>query len=182
MATNGKRAKTAAAAWAAQSREDAAGAVAAIGEAQRELRRIEAEMNDELARIREAYEAAAEPHRAVVSSLTEGVRVWAEANRNALTQGGKVKTAALSTGELRWRLHPPSVRLTKPEAVIEALRNLGLTRFIRVKEEVDKEAILAEPDGVKGVKGIAINRPETFEVVPFEQELDRPRAAVTGEA
>ncbi|MEF9839204.1 host-nuclease inhibitor Gam family protein, partial [Escherichia coli] len=48
---------------------------------------------------------------------------------------------------------------------------MGLERFIRTKEEVNKQAILAEPDAVKGIAGIKVNKgAEGFEVEPFEQD------------
>lgn len=39
------------------------------------------------------------------------------------------------------------------DAVLELLRSKGLIRFIRVKEEVNKEAILNEPEAVQGLPG-----------------------------
>lgn len=154
-----------------QTREQAAEAIREIGERQRELCRLTADMNDELAAVKERWETAADPHKQRIDALTEGVRIWSEANRDTLTQGGKVKTAALTTGEVQWRLRPPSVRITGQEAVLDLLRRLGLTRFIRTKEEVNKEAILNEPEAVAHVAGIAISQGEDFAIVPFEAEL-----------
>ena len=129
-----------------QTRDQAAAAIAEIGTINRELARITADMNDELAAIKERYEQAADPLRQKSEALTNGVQTWAEANRDTLTQQGKVKTAALTTGEILWRMRPPSVRVTGAEAVLDALRRLGLKRFIREKEEVNKDAILNEVD------------------------------------
>jgi phage host-nuclease inhibitor protein Gam len=154
-----------------QSREAAADAVAQIGRINRDLARLEADMNDELAAVKARHETAADPLRLQLQALTTGVHTWAEANRDTLTQGGKVKTAPLTTGELVWRLRPPSVRITGAEAVLDALYRLRLKRFIRVKEEVNKEAILNEPEAVAHVPGISISQGEDFVVVPFEAEL-----------
>lgn len=172
MATKKTRLKTPAAIVAVpQSRDMAAQAVAEIGTLNRELARYAADMNDELAAIKEHHEARAEPLRLKLQALTQGVQTWAEANRDTLTQNGKVKTAALTTGEIAWRMRPPSVRITGAEAVLDALRRLGLKRFIREKEEVNKDAILNEPEAVSHVPGIAISQGEDFVVVPFEAEL-----------
>ncbi len=38
-----------------------------------------------------------------IKMLTEGLKTWAEANREALTEGGRVKTADLGTGKVLWR-------------------------------------------------------------------------------
>ena len=51
------------------------------------------------------------------------------------------------------------------------LRRLGLTQSIRAKEEINKEAILNEPEAIKGVAGISISQGEDFVIVPFETEL-----------
>lgn len=154
-----------------QNRDAAAQAIAEIGRLNRDLARLTADMNDELAVVKARHEEAAEPIRLKVEALSTGVQTWAEANRDQLTQNGKVKTAALTTGEIAWRLRPPSVRVTGAEAVLDVLRRLGLTRFIREKEEVNKEAILNEPEAVSHVPGIAISQGEDFVVVPFEAEL-----------
>ena len=47
-----------------------------------------------------------------------------------------------------------------------------LKRFIRTKEEINKEAILDEPEVVASVKGISITQKEDFVIVPFETELE----------
>ena len=158
-----------------QNREQINVAIRELGVLQRELSRIAADMNDELAAVKESYELDAEPRRQRIDALTQGVQIWSEANRDTLTQGGKVKTVAFTTGEIQWRLRPPSVRITGAEAVLDVLRSLGLKRFIREKEEVNKEAILNEPEAVAHVAGISISQGEDFVVTPFEAEL-------TGEA
>ena len=154
-----------------QSREMAAIAITNIGALSRQLVRTESLMNDELASIKKGWEEAAEPLRAQIAALNQGVQTWAEANRDTLTQNGKVKTCALTTGEIAWRMRPPSVRITGAEAVLDTLRRLGLKRFIREKEEVNKDAILNEPEAVAHVPGIAISQGDDFVVVPFEAEL-----------
>lgn len=154
-----------------QNRNAASDILRMIGDAQRKLRRLEADMNDELAAVKDRYETTADPLRMYIEALTEGLHTWCEANRDSLTQGGKTKTAALPAGEIAWRTRPPSVRITGQDAVIDALKRLGLDRFVRTKDEVNKEAILNEPEAVRSVPGIAISQGEDFIVSPFEAEL-----------
>lgn len=155
-----------------QSQDDVVEAIAEIGRRQRERTRIEAAMNDDLAKVREAWEKQAAPHLDAIKSLTSGVHLWCEANRARLTQDGKVKFAHLASGDVKWRLTPPKVTVRVIENVLETLKQLGLTRFIRVKEEVNKEAVLAEPEAVAPIKGIVISQKEEFIVQPFETELE----------
>jgi phage host-nuclease inhibitor protein Gam len=165
------RAKKAAAVDVPQTQEAVVVAIAEIGQLQRDRTRIEAAMNDELAVIREKHEAQALPLAERIQQLTNGVQTWCEAHRSDLTQGGKVKTAAFASGEVRWRMTPGKVVLRGIEAVMDALRERGLRNFIRTKEEPNKEAMLADPEGVAGVPGITIAQVEEFEVLPFETEL-----------
>lgn len=160
-----------------QNRDDAAAAVTTIGDVGRQLKRLEADMNDELAKTKEAYEYLATPLRASIEEKTEGLKIWAEANRTALTGGDKTKTVDIGTGVLRWRLRPPSVRLLKIESILTSLRGLGLQRFVRTKEEVDKEAMLREPEVARMVPGVTIgSEGEDFIVEPFETALSEAQA------
>lgn len=167
------RIKSAAADYVCQTQAEAVKAVAEIGTLQRERDRIQAAMNDELAVIRQRYEQQAKPHAERIALLATAVQTYAEANRDALTQNGKSKTVSLASGELRWRTTPPSVSIKAVEKVIEALKGFKLDRFLRQKEEIDKQAILAEPEAVEHIKGISITQREEFVVVPFETALEQ---------
>ena len=110
---------------------------------------------------------ASRPAPPVKKLLQAGVQTWCEANRKELCGTGK--TANLITGEVQWRARPPSVTIRGAEVVLENLKSLGLERFVRVKEEANKEAMLNEPDAVRGVAGITINSGvEDFTITPFE--------------
>jgi phage host-nuclease inhibitor protein Gam len=155
------------------SKSEAAADVRLIGDLAREHTRLATEMNDRLAAVTAEYHDRLEHLRNHITTLQTGVQTWCEANREALTNGGKVKTANLITGEVSWRQRPPSCRITGADAVIDTLDRLGLSRFVRVKKEVNKEAILNEPAAVAGVAGISISSGvEDFVIVPFEVEAE----------
>lgn len=155
-----------------QSREEVSNAIAEIGAAQRERARIEADMNDALAKIKKQFEEAAEPHKLKIEQLTKGVHTWCEANRLDLTNGGKVKFAKLSSGEVKWRLRPTKVTIRGVENLLEIMKGMGLYRFIRSKEEPNKEQMLAEPEVVAGLPGVKFEKGEDFVIVPFETALE----------
>lgn len=147
-----------------------------IGDLQREVGRLEADMNDQLSRVKQGYEDQAKPLNQQIEAKFAALHAWAEAHRGELlAKGGK--TAKLATGEVSWRTTPPSVSLRQPGVVIETLKRLGLGRFVRAKEEVNKEAILSEPDAVKGVAGITIGQKEEFVAKPFSSEIERAEPA-----
>lgn len=155
-----------------QNNGEAASDIKQIGDLQRDLARQTAEMNDAIAHITQTYQKPLEAIGKQIDGLQKGVQAYCEAHRDDLTNGGKVKTANLITGEIQWRKRPPSVRITGAESVIAALKGFNLGRFVRSKEEVNKEAILNEPDAVKGVAGIKIEKDiEDFVITPFEQEV-----------
>lgn len=155
-----------------QTKEEAIEAIAEIGRRQRERTRIETAMNDDLAKVREAWERQAAPHLDAIKALSGGVHLWCEAHRDGLTNGNKVKFARLASGEVKWRLRPPSVTVRAVDNVIAYLKQAGLDRFLRVKEEVNKEAILTEPEAVEHIKGITISQKEDFVIIPFETALE----------
>jgi len=168
------RIKTPATNWPVpESRDEAADAVALIGDLTRTIERIQIDMKEEMAKVKKKYEEMAAPHIEERNALTEGLRIWAEANRKALTQGGKVKYVRLPTGEIKWRMRPPSVTIRGAEQVLQRLKEAGLTTFIRVKESINREAIREEPEAVVGIPGIKVGSAgEDFVVEPFfEGEL-----------
>lgn len=154
-----------------QSREDAVFAVGRIGELRRAIAAQKA-LADEVIRL--AGEKFATDTADLVAELEEherGVQTWCEAHRLALTNEGKVKYHDFGTGRITWKLQPPKVRITGVEAVIESCKKVGFLEFIRAKEEVNKEAMLADPDRARLISGVTIqSEGEQFEIVPAELE------------
>lgn len=174
MANNNRlRSKTLAA--VPQSKDDCASSIRTIGDLQREFERERAAMNDAIA-------ATTAKHQPQLSELTErldrlqaGVQAWCEANRTQLCGvADKLgKTANLVTGDVSWRVRPPSIRIVNADAVTETLLRMGLGRFVRVKNECNKEAMLQEPDALRGIQGITIvSGVEDFIVTPFEAQAE----------
>lgn len=155
-----------------QTRDAAEAAMARIGALSRELEAVETAMNRKIAAAKEYAEGQAAPRREELAVLSAGLTAWAEANRAVLTNDGKVKTAYLGTGVILWRLGKRSVRVKGAEAVIAALKRVGLARFVRVKEEVDKEACLRDPAAVAGIQGLTVTEPvEEIVIEPHREEL-----------
>lgn len=171
MAKPAKRIKKCRSGLCATNRDAVITDIKRIGDLQREASRLETEMNDAIAEITEKFAARIAPIKTDIETLSKGVQGWCEANRDELTNGGKVKTANLVTGDVSWRVRPPSVSIRGMDAVMETLERLGLQRFIRTKQEINKEAILLEPKAVAGVAGITVKSGiEDFSIIPFEQE------------
>ncbi|MDR0441583.1 MAG: host-nuclease inhibitor Gam family protein [Candidatus Accumulibacter sp.] len=165
------KAKKTAAVYVCQSREETQDAIKELGDAQRELVRLQTIINDQIAEITAEHKGTIDALQTRVDTLTSGIQLWCEANRAQLTSHG-VKTANLVTGEVSWRQRPPSVSVRAADKVIATLKALHLARFLREKTEVNKEAILAEPTAVSGIAGITVvTGVEDFAVTPFEVEV-----------
>ncbi len=142
-----------------------------IGVISRQIAVLQAAMNDEIAIITDRYTGQFTPLQDQIKTLQQGVQIFCEANRDELTQNGKSKSASFLTGIVQWRQRPPSVQVRGIDSVIEALKQFNLDRFIRTKEEINKEAILNEPKTIAGIAGITIKSGvEDFVIQPFEVE------------
>ncbi|NBB17014.1 host-nuclease inhibitor protein Gam [Caulobacter sp. SLTY] len=167
---------------AAQSREETEALIARIGDLQRDLQRREADHGDAVARLKETAEAAAKPLKEEIAEAEDRVARWCEANREALTKGDKHKTVRLLTGVISWRHRPPKVSIKgrKPEDVVQHLLTPGdaallhLRRlFVRVKYELNKEAMRDHPEDAASLPGVSIGSAgEDFIIEPFGAEAE----------
>ena len=151
---------------------EAAAFLAEIGQEQRATDKIQLGFNAAVDKLKTQAMADVEPHQKKVSQLVEGLFAFAEIHRDELTDNGKRKTVELPTGTFCWRMTPPAVSLRDVESILETLKSLKLKRFIRTKEEVDKEAMLKEPDVAKTVKGVSIGQHEEFVAKPAVLEVE----------
>ena len=167
-----KRTRTAAeTARAPADRDEANTFLAEIGRLQREVAAEQGRLNASIADAKTAAEAAVKPLQARIEDLSRGLQLWAEANRALLTADGRTKTVKLPAGDVSWRHRPPRVTIRDAEKVLGLLIG-NLRRFVRSKEEIDKEAILREPEAVASVSGITVGSVgEDFVIEPVEMPL-----------
>ena len=158
-----------------------------LGVARREKDRLEAEMNDRVAEIKAQFEAAAASRTDVINRCQAALKQWADANRADLTEGGKRKSFKLPAGEIGWRKKKARVVLGKKKAlegIIAQIHAMSLHAkgvamatllgFIRTREEINKEAMLAAPDIAGTIPGVKIKAGgEEFFVAPIELELTK---------
>lgn len=168
-----------------QSKQEVAEAIRRLGDTKRKLDRLRAEMNDRIAAVAEEYGRLMTPLADALTAEQTGIQTWCEAHRVDLcgVDDKLGKTANLVTGEVGWRARPPSVQVRGADSVIETLLRMGLQPFVRTKQEVNKEAILADPERVRGIAGITVVRGvEDFFVTPFEAAAEVGDLAAAGRA
>jgi phage host-nuclease inhibitor protein Gam len=153
--------------------------LAEYGETYNTLAKMQADCDDALAKVKGAYETQALPHQEKLKTIFLQLTAWGAAHRDRLTENGKSKTIQLPAGQVGWRLRPPSVKWVKGlkiEDVVAAIKNAGMRRFLRIKEEPNKERMLEEPEAAKLIKGVVIGSAgEDFFVAPFGAELSEPK-------
>lgn len=156
---------------------DASKFIANMAREQRAIDLVQSRLNEQVDVLKERAIADSQPHEKAKGDLLEGLYIFASANRQKLTDDGKKKTVELPGGSFSWRLTPPAVALKDIKQVIADIKSLGLDRFLRVKEEVDKEAMLKEQDVATTIKGVSIKQREDFIVRPSELEVEIFRSA-----
>lgn len=164
-----KKSKAKAIARVPQSREDAVHAINRIGTLRHQIAQKKF-LADEVIRLAgEKLEADTADLVTELSEHEQGVQTWCEANRIVLTNDGKVKFHDFGTGRINWRQRPPKVFIRSAETVIETVKKLGLLSFIRTKEELNKDAMLSDPDKARLVAGVTISSEgEEFIIEPLE--------------
>jgi phage host-nuclease inhibitor protein Gam len=163
---------------AAADRDEANAFITSIGTARRALDRLQADLDEAVAAEKARFEQDAEEHRFTIATLEPRVQAWAEANRAALTGDGETKTARLAAGTISWRMTPPAVSLKGVEDVIKAIKERRWARlFLRFKVEVNKEAMLSDPDKAKQIPGVTIGQREEFIIEPTGVDLADREAA-----
>ncbi len=155
-----------------RSLEETSEFVRQIGEKQRQISRREDEANEAIEKLKKAAANRIKVWEDEIELLRDGVYAYAESNRIELTKDGSFKTIDMPSGQIGWRLTPPSVSIRNWEEVLKNLKSMKLDRFIRLKEEADKEAMLREPKVAGAISGVKIGQREEFFIKPSETSLE----------
>ncbi|MFH1309028.1 MAG: host-nuclease inhibitor Gam family protein [Patescibacteria group bacterium] len=146
------------------------GFIGSIGYHQGEIEEIEKELNVEVMKLKKQAGKDIKAHKEKINELMNGLCAFAEVKKDELLSG-RSKTINFPYGSISWRITPPKVVFRNESKILHALKDLGLSKFIRTKEEVNKQAILESPEEVKDIKGLSISQIEEFVVKP--RFLDR---------
>lgn len=125
-------------------------AFAQLGKLERRRADKAAKLQAKIAALQAKHEQeAAADNNGEIGRLKADIEAYAAKHREELT-GGKGKSAAIGTGCIKWRKQPAKVEITGDiSAILSALKRRRLNRFIRVKEELDKTALLKETGAIK---------------------------------
>ena len=155
-----------------QDDDQARAQIREIGDLERQQTRLQTQLDDKIAKLKQEFGDKAGPLKARLTALETGLQTYCEAHRDRLTRAGKVKSHDFITGEVKWRTKPPRVKLTGVTDVIDRLQTAGFVQFLRQKVEPNKEAMLDDPDLAETIDGISIiSGEEEFIVEPSETQL-----------
>lgn len=123
------------------SLEDANIALRDIGLAQKELDAIDSETNRKIAELKTSAAKQGEELRKAIAEKSAKLQAFADYNRDELFKDRK--SLELSFGSFGYR---KSTKISVKKTTLELLKKFGMKKFIRQKEEPDKEALAGLSD------------------------------------
>ena len=157
---------------APKTREEMETLVGAIANLKNMDRKLKVEMDAKLKAVKDQYLVGFTQINDALTVMMPQALAWAETHPDEF---GKAKSIDMLHGLVGWRTNTPSLKTLRGwtwDRVLEKLRSLGNfgSQFIRVKQEVDKQLLLAEREGlgVQGLKdlGVQVVQEDEFFVEP----------------
>lgn len=139
--------------------------------------KLEAEMNQRIDEVKASYEARINELANESKSLTKVIHAWAEKFK---TRFEKKRSIEFLYGKIGFRMGSPKLSKDKGLTWDAAARIMkvmkGGNAFIRTKEELDKELLLAkreEPEVIMLMAdvGLFVSQDETFFIEPKQEEV-----------
>jgi len=144
-----------------------------------EQRKLSAEMDRQLQAVREKFEVHLGELKKLVEEKTTVAQAWSEANP---LEFGKRKSIDFVHGQVGFRTGTPKLKPLlkwKWDMVLEAVKiNFWANGYLRTKEEVDKETLLADyskatrTDLELRTLGVQVVQDESFFVEPKLTEVE----------
>ena len=172
--------------------------LARIGVLEREIAAADVKRKGAVALLEEQLAAPTKPLVEEKAALVDGLRQWAEANRDRLTSNGRKKSAQLLTGKIAWTAGRKSLEIAGDEADVIAeierriirltqkiastddaqkARQLTVEReafraFLRETTALNKAAMKDRPEVAETLDGVRIvTAAETFDAKPLASQI-----------
>lgn len=157
-----------------QSKEEANRVLEEIGRLQETLARIAAAADVAITTAKTSAAEQAKPVDDDLKARCASLHAFCEANRPGLTGGLKIKTVRFGAGTCSWRNSPGKVTIKGVADVLARLKTLGRNykKFIRVKEEIDRDAMLKDAKRANLVEGVTIKGGEIFAIKPTATKIE----------
>lgn len=140
-------------------------------------RTLKAEMDAHLKQVKDGYLDRLTALNDSIAHKMPGALAWAEAHPEDF---GKLKSIEMLHGVIGWRTNTPSLKTLSGwtwDRVLDVVKKLpGLAGYVRVKEEMNKQALLADRDalGADGLRaiGLKVVQEDEFYVEPRLTETE----------
>lgn len=142
------------------------------------LAKKEAEMNEKINKIKQDFEEKTKEIRYATDTISSEINAFCLKNK---TDFDKTRSKEFQFGVVGFRTSPPKVTLLNRKynlkTVLELVKRIYKKAYVRVKEDLDKEAILADyagkkiDDGKLAGVGLKIDQDEQFFITAKYEEL-----------
>lgn len=143
---------------------EAAALLGELGDLELEIDEIQHELDQNVQKLITESQARADKLSAIFAEKFNALKAYAKGAKNDLTDNGKRRSIKWGTGELGWRSKPAGISTSgKKEVIIArilalAKKSKDLMRFLRIKYELNLEAMEAEPEAASAIDGISIRQ------------------------
>jgi len=157
------------------TKEHAEEIMADFSQAASQIKSIEAEIEQEETAIKKKHQVKLEALKKVKKEAVDKLQIFADTNPEYFE---KKKSLELLHGTIGFRTGTPKLKLLRNfnwDRVLEKLTEV-LPQFVRKKDEVDKEGLLASRDDESIIEkfpwiGVCVDQEETFYVTSKEEDL-----------
>jgi len=145
--------------------QEADDALRKVAFAQAKIDKVEAEMNAEINKLRQAAERKIVREKELVAEHEQALEAFCRAKR---ADFGDKQSRILTFGEVNFRVHPDKIvqqKGTKIEQTIRIIKAMGkkaVDQWIRIKEEINKDALLKESTELLDELGLEKKKTESF--------------------
>lgn len=150
-----------------KSYEECDQALQEIGGLKRELAMIEAHQNEIIDEAKAEAKKQAEPLTERIKSLERLLKEFCESHRSDFA---KVRTREMTFGQMGFR-RSTKVLIKRVGDTLQSLKDFGLLKCLRIKEEIDKEAMKELDSEALANVGATLKTEDTFWCEVKQEEL-----------
>lgn len=144
------------------------------------LNSLKGDMDAEINTIRESYACRISELETIIAEKTECLRVWAEANPQEFVKSKSIDMQCAIVGFRTGNYQAKPLSKWTWDRVLEKLKALKFGRYIRTKEDVDKQTIIADREILDlAAIGVRVFQDESFFIEP---KITDPTTRVSTEA
>lgn len=142
----------------------AAALLGELGDLELEIAEIQHELDQNVQELITRAQAQANELSTMFAEKFNALKAYAKVAKIELTDNGKRRSVKWGTGELGWRTKPAGISTSGKKEVIVARilalakKSKDLMRFLRIKYELNLEAMEAEPEAASAIDGISIRQ------------------------